>query len=76
MDKNDTITVSCVFKCDAGDVLNMEEALRSACEVVSFNHLPDTTGLYATDKEYKKIVDNERKWKDAKRDYYNKNNIE
>lgn len=76
MERSKIITVNCTLKVEAQDVVLLEEELREVCEVVSFKHLPDTTGLYATDNEYKKIVDNEKKWKDAKMDYYNENNIE
>ena len=71
MERSDIVTVNCTFKCEASDVVLLEEELRNVCEVVSFKHLPNTTELYATDEVFKKLVDNKKKADEMHRTYLN-----
>jgi len=74
--KESKITINATFKIYSHQAIEFEEWMMRNSEVVSFRHLPDTTGLYASNKEYKRIVDGIRKWTDARDEFHNVNNIE
>mgnify|MGYP000347693334 CR=1 FL=1 len=72
MEKSDIITVNATFKCEAQFVQGVERHIESICDLISFKFLPDTTELYATDKNFQKLVDNKKKADAEHRTYLNK----
>lgn len=67
-------TINITVKIDKQDVTNFESWLYHNLEVISFNHIRDTSKMYTEDKTFKKMV---KAVKDAQRlkdDYAMANN--
>lgn len=67
------ITLNITLKINKHDVINFENWLRDNLEVISVNHIRNTSELYKNDETFKKLVKNVKKATKEK-DVYAMNN--
>ena len=70
----DKITVNITLKLINKDVSGLENWLNNNYNLISFEHLQDTSKMYVEDKTFKKLVKDSSDLKKRRLDYIIKNN--
>ena len=70
----DKITVNITLKLRNKDVSGLENWLNNNYNLISFEHLQDTSKMYVEDKTFKKLVKDSSDLKKRRLDYIIKNN--
>ena len=70
----DKITVNITLKLRNKDVSGLENWLNNNYNLISFEHLQDTSKMYVEDKTFKKLVKDSSDLKKKRLDYIIKNN--
>lgn len=67
-------TINITLKIDKHEVTDFENWLHQQLEVISFNHIKDTSKMYKEDANFKKLVKNVKEAQRVKDDYAMKKN--
>jgi len=67
-------TINITIKIHKEDVVNFENWLHQQLEVISFNHIQDTSQMYKEDATFKKLVKAVKEAQKVKDEYAIKNN--
>jgi hypothetical protein len=67
-------TINITLKIDKSEVVAFENWLHQQLEVISFNHITDTSQMYKEDATFKKLVKAVKEAQRVKDDYAIKNN--
>jgi uncharacterized protein involved in propanediol utilization len=67
-------TINITLKIDKSEVVAFENWLHQQLEVISFNHIRDTSQMYKEDATFKKLVKAVKEAQRVKDDYAIKNN--
>lgn len=74
INKNDFTTVNITLKIINHSLTEFENKLRRERDVISFEHLEDTSEMYKKDPVFKKMVKDAKLEKNRRLDYIIKNN--
>lgn len=71
---NELTTVNITLKVYNKDLIPLENALKNGYDLISFEHLTDTSAMYLEDKEFQKLVKQRKDLKNFTLDYIIKHN--
>jgi glycerate kinase len=67
-------TLVITLKAKNNEVVNLENVLKDNFELISFEHIQDTSKMYEKDPTFKKLVKQAKELKNQRLDYIMKNN--